>query len=136
MDDDATPRSARGVYGISVASELSGIGPQTLRLYERWGLIAPSRTAGGTRRYSDEDLDRLKRITELVNEGINLAGAARILDLESRNSQLESDKSRLQSDNSKLRTNQRIANAKARTKKRPDDGIDGGVRTDGRKAGS
>jgi MerR family transcriptional regulator/heat shock protein HspR len=100
---DATSRSARGVYGISVASELSGIGPQTLRLYERWGLLKPSRTPGGTRRYSDDDLERLKQITDLVQQGVNLAGIARILDLESKNSQLASHNTRLQLDNAKLK---------------------------------
>lgn len=100
-------RSARGVYGISVAAELSGVGPQTLRLYERWGLLAPSRTAGGTRRYSDDDLDRLKQIAELVEQGINLAGIARILDLETRNSQLKSDNTALQLDNAKLKADQK-----------------------------
>ena len=104
---DSTSRSARGVYGISVASELSGIGPQTLRLYERWGLFTPSRTAGGTRRYSDDDLDRLRQITELVDQGVNLAGIARILDLESRNSQLEVDNTQLQLDNAKLKADRR-----------------------------
>ena len=79
---DSVSRSARGVYGISVTSDLSGVGPQTLRLYERRGLLAPSRTDGGTRRYSDDDLDRLRRITELVEQGVNLAGIAHILDLE------------------------------------------------------
>lgn len=116
MTEDSTSRSARGLYGISVASELSGIGPQTLRLYERWGLLEPSRTAGGTRRYSDDDLARLKQITDLVSEGVNLAGVARILDLEGRNSQLESDKNRLQSDNTKLRAIQRITRSKAGSK--------------------
>ena len=106
---DSTSRSARGVYGISVASELSGVGPQTLRLYERWGLLTPSRTAGGTRRYSDDDLDRLKQITELVDQGVNLAGIARILDLESRNNQLTSDNTQLQLDNAKLKANRRPA---------------------------
>lgn len=70
-------RSARGVYGISVAAELSGIGPQTLRLYERWGLVNPSRTAGGTRRYSDDDIEQLRRITELVEQGINSLASCR-----------------------------------------------------------
>ena len=96
MTDDSVSRSARGVYGISVTSELSGVGPQTLRLYERRGLLTPSRTDGGTRRYSDEDLERLKRITELVDQGVNLAGIAHILDLETRNSQLESDYTQLE----------------------------------------
>lgn len=112
LTEDTASRSARGVYGISVASELSGVGPQTLRLYERWGLLTPSRTSGGTRRYSDDDLDRLRQITELVNEGVNLAGVARILDLEWRNAQLQSDNSRLQVDNTQLRANQRAAGSK------------------------
>ena len=91
MSDDLTSRSARGVYGISVASELSGLGLQTLRLYERRGLLTPSRTDGGTRRYSDDDLERLQRITQLVTQGVNLAGIAQILDLETENSQLKAD---------------------------------------------
>ncbi len=86
---DPVPRTDRGVYGISVTSELSGIGPQTLRLYERRGLVIPARTEGGTRRYSGDDLARLKRITELVGAGVNLAGVAQILALESENSQLQ-----------------------------------------------
>lgn len=96
--------SARGVYGISVASELSGIDPQTLRLYERRGLLTPARTDGGTRRYSDDDLDRLARISDLVAQGVNIAGIARILQLEHRNSELESDNSHLQSENARLRS--------------------------------
>ncbi len=59
-------RARRGVYGISVAAELSGLDPQTLRLYERRGLLNPERTAGGTRRYSDNDLEIVQRIVELV----------------------------------------------------------------------
>ncbi|WP_246216560.1 heat shock protein transcriptional repressor HspR [Mycobacterium botniense] len=110
-------RSARGVYGISVASELSGIGPQTLRLYERWGLLSPSRTAGGTRRYSDDDLDRLKQISELVDQGVNLAGIARILDLESRNSQLESHNTQLRLDNARLRADHKESASTTRPKK-------------------
>jgi MerR family transcriptional regulator, heat shock protein HspR len=109
MADQAISRSSRGVYGISVAAELSGLGPQTLRLYERWGLLTPARTAGGTRRYSDDDLDRLKQITELVDQGINLAGIARILDLEHRNSALESHNAQLQSDNAQLKATQQAA---------------------------
>ena len=72
----------RGVYGISVVAELMGVGIHTLRLYEQKGLLEPSRTAGGTRRYSDNDLSRLRRIGELVDEGVNLAGIAMILRLE------------------------------------------------------
>jgi MerR family transcriptional regulator, heat shock protein HspR len=115
LTHDAMSRSARGVYGISVASELSGVGPQTLRLYERWRLLTPSRTAGGTRRYSDDDLDRLKRITTLVDQGINLAGIAQILDLESRNSQLESDYSQLELVNAKLKADRKPAAGRSAT---------------------
>jgi DNA-binding transcriptional MerR regulator len=103
MRDHATARSARGVYGISVAAELTGIDPQTLRLYERRGLLAPSRTEGGTRRYSDDDVLRLQRISLLVGEGVNLAGILQILDLEHRNSVLESDNGHLRSENTRLR---------------------------------
>lgn len=104
MTDDSRARSALGVYGISVAAELSGMGQQTLRLYERLGLLTPARTKGGTRRYSDDDLERLQRIAELVTQGVNLAGVSRILDLENRNIQLEADNTQLQSDNAKLTT--------------------------------
>ncbi len=102
--NEMNARSGLGVYGISVAAELSGIGPQTLRLYESRGLLTPARTAGGTRRYSDDDLVRLRRITELVNIGINVAGIGQILGLEARNARLESDNDRLESDNTKLRS--------------------------------
>jgi DNA-binding transcriptional MerR regulator len=101
---DRLPRSARGVYGISVASELTGIDPQTLRLYERRGLLTPARTDGGTRRYSDNDLNRLQRISGLVAQGINIAGVAQILHLEHRNIELESDNSHLESENARLRS--------------------------------
>ena len=72
----------RAVYVISVAAELIGAHPQTLRNYERGGLLDPSRTAGGSRRYSEADLDRLRRIQSLVNEGLNLEGVRRVLRLE------------------------------------------------------
>jgi MerR family transcriptional regulator/heat shock protein HspR len=93
--DEADVTSRRGVYGMSVASELTGIAPQTLRLYEQRGLLTPSRTDGGTRRYSEDDLARLRRIAELVDDGVNLAGIARILELESRNTELESNNAAL-----------------------------------------
>jgi DNA-binding transcriptional MerR regulator len=92
------------LYGISVASELSGIDPQTLRLYERRGLLSPERTDGGTRRYSDDDLDRLQRISNLVAQGINIAGIAQILHLEHLNIELESDNNHLESENARLRS--------------------------------
>jgi DNA-binding transcriptional MerR regulator len=106
VPDDPLARSARGVYGISVAAELTGIDPQTLRLYERRGLLTPARTEGGTRRYSDDDLDRLRQITELVAQGINLAGIAQILHLQHRNTALESDNSDLRSENARLRSDE------------------------------
>src|SRR6201996_1183005 len=87
-DSAGTPSADRGVYGISVAAELSGVPVQSLRLYERHGLLSPSRSDGGTRRYSADDLARLRRISELVAAGINLAGIARILDLQDDNAEL------------------------------------------------
>jgi MerR family transcriptional regulator/heat shock protein HspR len=73
----------RAVYVISVAAELAGVHPQTLRNYERSGLLDPSRTAGGSRRFSEDDLARLRRIQELTSEGLNLEGVRRVLRLES-----------------------------------------------------
>jgi MerR family transcriptional regulator/heat shock protein HspR len=75
-------RSRRAVYVISVAAELAGMHAQTLRIYERKGLLEPARTPGGSRRYSDADIALLQRIQELTNEGLNLAGVKRILELE------------------------------------------------------
>ena len=75
-------RGDRAVYIISVAAELAGVHPQTLRIYERRGLLQPARTAGNTRRYSDHDIDRLRRIQELTERGINLAGVKRIIDMQ------------------------------------------------------
>lgn len=72
----------RAVYVISVAAELAGVHPQTLRIYERKGLVDPARTAGGSRRYSDADIEQLRRIQELTNEGLNLYGVQRVLELE------------------------------------------------------
>jgi len=72
----------RAVYVISVAAELAGLHPQTLRIYERKGLVDPARTGGGSRRYSDADIAMLRRIQELTSEGLNLAGVQRVLELE------------------------------------------------------
>jgi MerR family transcriptional regulator, heat shock protein HspR len=77
----ADPRS-RAVYVISVAAELAGVHPQTLRIYERKGLLDPARTVGGNRRYSEGDIERLRRIAELTSDGLNLAGVKRVLELE------------------------------------------------------
>jgi MerR family transcriptional regulator/heat shock protein HspR len=104
-------RSGRGVYGISVAAELSGIGEQSLRLYEQRGLLTPARTAGGTRRYSEDDLARLRRITDLLAAGVNMAGIGQILDLQDRNSQLECDNTALRSDNVRLTATHRNGKA-------------------------
>ena len=71
------------MYVISVAAHLAGVHPQTLRNYERSGLLDPSRTSGGSRRFSEADLARLRRIQELTNEGVNLEGVKRIMALES-----------------------------------------------------
>ena len=72
----------RAVYVISVAAELAGLHPQTLRIYERKGLVDPARTGGGSRRYSDDDIAQLRRIQELTSEGLNLAGVQKVLELE------------------------------------------------------
>ena len=72
----------RAVYIISVAAELTGVHPQTLRVYERKGLLSPARTGGMSRRYSEADLDTIRRVQELTNEGLNLAGVARVFELE------------------------------------------------------
>jgi MerR family transcriptional regulator, heat shock protein HspR len=98
--DAGIPTPDHGVYGISVAAELSGVPVQSLRLYERYGLLTPARSEGGTRRYSADDLARLRRISELVDAGINLAGIARILEL-------EDDKAALMETNSDLRSTNR-----------------------------
>lgn len=101
--EGGAPAGDHGVYGISVAAELSGIPVQSLRLYERHGLLTPSRSNGGTRRYSADDLARLQRISALVDAGVNLAGIARILNLEDDNAELTSVNSDLQSTNRYLR---------------------------------
>jgi len=77
-----TTHRDRAVYIISVAAELAGVHPQTLRIYERKGLVDPARTGGGSRRYSDADIEQLRRVTELTNEGLNLAGVKRVIELE------------------------------------------------------
>ncbi|MCL4446682.1 MAG: MerR family transcriptional regulator [Actinobacteria bacterium] len=91
--------SARAVYVISVAAELAGVHPQTLRVYERKGLLDPSRTQGGSRRFSDRDITKLSRIQQLTSEGLNLEGVRRVLDLEQRIEDLtnELERTRLES---------------------------------------
>ena len=88
-------KKTSAVYIISVAAELSGMHPQTLRIYERKGLIEPYRTPGGTRRYSEEDLERLGLIQELTSVGVNLEGVRRILQLRKDNRRLRAQVDRL-----------------------------------------
>ena len=88
------PDDDRGVYGISVAADLVGMGAQNLRLYEARGLLQPQRTGGGTRRYSANDLDRLRRIGNLLEAGLNLAGIGMVLHLEAENARLRDDRRR------------------------------------------
>jgi MerR family transcriptional regulator/heat shock protein HspR len=76
------PDATRAVYVISVAAELAGVHPQTLRIYERRGLLDPSRTTGGSRRFSEQDLVKLRRIQALTTAGLNLEGVRRVLELE------------------------------------------------------
>jgi len=90
-------RRPAAVYVISVAAELSGMHPQTLRIYERRGLVEPARTAGGSRRYSDADVALLLRISDLTSLGMNLVGVKKVLDLEARIAALESEVASLRS---------------------------------------
>jgi DNA-binding transcriptional MerR regulator len=85
---DQGPQPSQGVYGIGIAAELVGMGVQTLRLYEARGLVLPERSAGGTRRYSADDLARIRRISGLLASGLNLAGIAMVLDLQDENAEL------------------------------------------------
>src|SRR5215218_2585920 len=91
-------RHTRAVFIISVAAELAGVHPQTLRIYERKGLLDPARTGGGSRRYSEVDIERLRRIQELTNEGLNLAGVKRVLELEHHLAELREQLAQLQDD--------------------------------------
>ncbi|MEY3805841.1 MAG: hypothetical protein RIR69_653 [Actinomycetota bacterium] len=81
----------QAVYVISVAAELAGMHPQTLRIYERRGLVTPARTTGGNRRYSDADIARLRRIAELASTGMNLEGIRHVMSLEEENARLRNE---------------------------------------------
>ena len=89
---------ARAVYVISVAAELAGVHPQTLRIYERKGLVMPARTDGGSRRYSDDDIAHLQRIQELTDDGLNLAGVKRVLELEQELADLQAEVERVRAE--------------------------------------
>ena len=103
MGEVTDPDPAAGVYTISVAAELAGVTVRSLRLYERHELLHPVRTTGGTRRYSQDDLRRLRRITELLADGVNLPGIGKILDLEQDTHDLRTDNTALRADNTRLR---------------------------------
>ena len=107
MDDNE-----RALYIISVAAELAGVHPQTLRIYERKGLIEPQRTEGRSRRYSDRDIELLQHIQELTNEGVGLAGVKRILELEAALESAEDEIERLRARVRKAR--QEVADAEER----------------------
>ena len=81
----------QAVYVISVAAELAGMHPQTLRIYERRGLVSPARTQGGNRRYSDADIEQLQRIADLAEQGMNLEGIRRVMELEAENERLRAE---------------------------------------------
>ena len=92
MGDRRADRDAnQAVYVISVAAELTGMHPQTLRIYERKGLLDPSRTSGGSRRFSERDLERLRHIQELTSTGLNLEGVRRVLQLEAELARLRAE---------------------------------------------
>ena len=91
------PEYDQAVYVISVAAELAGVHPQTLRIYERKGLVEPGRTQGGSRRYSEADIAQLQRIQDLTNEGLNLAGVKRVLELEAELERLSRETAELRS---------------------------------------
>jgi MerR family transcriptional regulator/heat shock protein HspR len=91
-------RSTRAVYVISVAAELAGVHPQTLRIYERKGLLDPARTGGGNRRYSEADIAHLRRIQELTAAGLNLEGVRRVIALEGEIDRLRAELERTRAD--------------------------------------
>lgn len=91
-----TPHSDAAVYAISVAAELTGVTPQTLRVYESRGLLEPARTSGGTRRYSGADLDRVDQISSMLGDGLNLAGVAEVMALRTETERLRRRISRLE----------------------------------------
>ena len=94
----APETATRAVYVISVAAELAGVHPQTLRVYERRGLVDPSRTDGGNRRYSPRDIEQLRRIQDLTTAGLNLEGVRRVLELEAEVAQLRAEVERVRTE--------------------------------------
>ncbi|MDU0314385.1 MerR family transcriptional regulator [Phycicoccus sp. M110.8] len=97
------PEDARPVYSISVAAELAELAVPTLRLYEEHGLVTPARTDGGTRRYSADDVERIRRVSGLVEDGVTLAAVQMVLDLQDRNRSLTDANRALRDRNAALR---------------------------------
>jgi MerR family transcriptional regulator/heat shock protein HspR len=112
MDGDVNERrrgrEERAVYIISVAAELAGVHPQTLRIYERKGLVQPKRTSGNTRRYSDRDIELLQQIQDLTQHGINLAGVKLIIEMQR---ELEDLNRRIEQLQAELRASRRFRRA-------------------------
>src|SRR3954470_8972229 len=114
-DEGGRTRDDRGVYIISVAAELAGMHPQTLRIYERKGLLRPARTAGNTRRYSERDIEMLRTIHELTQEqGINLAGVKMIVEMERQLDELRRTIDQLSAEMQRARQRARTAAEQAR----------------------
>jgi len=103
-------RETHAVYVISVAAEIAGVHPQTLRIYERRGLLQPARTSGGNRRYSNADIRRLQRIAELANTGMNLEGIRQVFVLESEVIRLRHEVEQLRSELSSAVRHRRESN--------------------------
>ncbi len=98
MDEPTKRLSDRAVFVISVAAELAGVHPQTLRIYERKGLVRPKRTSANSRRYSERDIERLREIQELTGKGVNLAGVERVIELRQQVDELEAQVARLRAE--------------------------------------
>ena len=103
-------RETHTVYVISVAAEIAGVHPQTLRIYERRGLLQPARTSGGNRRYSNADIRRLQRIAELANAGMNLEGIRQVLELESEVVRLQREVEQLRTELNSVARHRRESN--------------------------
>jgi len=105
------PQLDHGVFAISVAAELSGLHPQTLRIYEREGLVEPGRSAGGTRLYSGGDVTRLREIAALIDGGLNIAGIKRVLQLQEEVRRLKAEVERLSAEADEPTPDRQIARA-------------------------
>ncbi len=101
------PEASHGVFAISVAAELAGVHPQTLRIYEREGLVQPARSEGGTRRYSGEDVERLRLIATLTGGGVNIAGVKKVLALQQELATLRATIERLEAELARSRQSAR-----------------------------